>query len=180
MRIVVTGTPGVGKHTIAKLLANRLNTKIIDINSLVFKHNAIIDKDYAHIVDIEKMKSIIKEELNDDCIIVGHLAHHIVENDKIDNVIVLRRSPYELENVYKERNYSKDKSKDNIISEIIGIISYECMQKFTNVLEIDCTNKSPEVIINEIIANLDKKKINTVDWLELIASKNDITRFLGE
>ncbi len=180
MKIVITGTPGVGKHTIAKLLSNRLGSKVLDINTFVFKHNAINGKDYAYIVDLKKMSKIIKDEMIDNCIIVGHLAHHLVDNNEIDKVIVLRRSPYELENIYIERRYNRDKSNDNIISEILGIILYECIERFTNILEIDCTNKSPEVIVNEIIENLDKERINIVDWLGVIASKNDITKFFGE
>ncbi|RMF32357.1 MAG: AAA family ATPase, partial [Candidatus Nitrosothermus koennekii] len=114
MRIVITGTPGVGKHTIADMLAKRLKYKIIDINSLALQHNAIIGKDYAFIIDIEKMKDIIKDELDDNCIIVGHVAPYVLENDYIDYVIVLRRSPYELEEVYRNRGYDIKKMKDNL------------------------------------------------------------------
>lgn len=179
MRIVITGTPGVGKHTIVEILAKKMNLKIIDINDLVFKKNAIIGKDYALIADTEKMKSIIKEELNDDCLIVGHLAPYVLDAKDIDYVIVLRRSPYELEQVYIRRGYKKDKMKDNLSSEILGIIAYDCIANFgsNQIIEIDSTNKRPEDIINEILYYIERResRVGIVDWLEVI--KDDIDRF---
>lgn len=177
MRIAITGTPGVGKHTIADILAKRLKYKIIDINSLAFKHNAILGRDYAFIIDIEKMKDIIKDELDDNCIIVGHLAPYVLDANDIDYVIVLRRSPYELEEVYRSRGYDTKKMKDNLSSEILGSIAYDCINRFDKVIEIDCTNKKPDQIIDEIIyyINKDEKRVGIIDWLELV--KDDLNRF---
>ncbi len=179
MRIAVTGTPGVGKHTIAKILAGKMKAKIIDINELAFKNNAIIGKDYAFIVDTKKMKSIIKNELIDDCIIVGHLAPYILDAKDIDYAIVLRRSPYELEKVYAKRGYEQKKMRDNLSSEILGVIAYDCIANFgrDKIIEIDCTNKRPEEISNEILLYMKKRetRIGIIDWLEVI--KDDINRF---
>ncbi len=178
MRLVVTGTPGVGKHTIAKVLADRLDAKLIDVNEVAFKYNAIIGRDYAYIIDIEKAKAIIKEQLSDRCIIVGHLAQDVV--DEIDYAIVLRRSPYELEQVYIKRGYDVKKMKDNLASEILGVIIYDCMSKFSKdrIIEIDCTSKGVEDIVREIIMCISNNKgMIGVDWLAMVAARDEMSRF---
>lgn len=176
--MIITGTPGVGKHTIARILAERLNARLVDINEVAFKHDAIIDRqDDTAIVDIEKVRSIIKG-FDNNIILVGHLAPYVV--DEVEHVIVLRRSPYELESVYATRGYSKKKMKDNLASEILGIISYDCITRFgeEKVIEIDCTAKDVYDIVDEIIECIDNKESRVgVDWLSLVASNNDMNRF---
>ena len=44
MRLVITGSPGVGKHTSAELVAKRLQeTPIVDINRIVLDNNAVFE-----------------------------------------------------------------------------------------------------------------------------------------
>ena len=43
MSIVITGNPGVGKHTITKKISQKLNFPIIDINTLA-KESEVIEK----------------------------------------------------------------------------------------------------------------------------------------
>ena len=35
MMIIITGTPGTGKTTVTKILKNKINAKLISINSLL-------------------------------------------------------------------------------------------------------------------------------------------------
>ena len=176
MRIAVTGTPGVGKHTIANILADKLNARLIDINELAFKKNAIIGRDYAYIVDLDKMKRLVKDELDDNCIIVGHLAPYVLDAEDLDYCIVLRRSPYELERVYIERGYEQKKMKDNLSSEILGVIAYDSITNFGKDKIIEVDNKDPIKTINEILYCIKNKKSKVgIDWLEVI--RDDINRF---
>jgi adenylate kinase len=41
LRLVITGNPGVGKHTSAKIIAERINAEIIDINEVAIDNNAM-------------------------------------------------------------------------------------------------------------------------------------------
>lgn len=55
-RLVITGTPGVGKHTSARLVAKKFRgSKIIDINKLAIANNAVLEyKDrYGTSIDIK-------------------------------------------------------------------------------------------------------------------------------
>jgi len=120
--LVITGNPGVGKHTVAKIVAKKLGLKLIDINTVAIKNNAIIMKDnIGYVVDLKKLSSLLRREINKDCLVVGHLAPYVLKKGDADLVIALRRSPYELKRVYAKRGYSERKVIDNISSEVIGV-----------------------------------------------------------
>ena len=98
----------------------------------------------------------------------------------IDLAIILRRNPYTLIEIYKERNYQDPKIKQNAGSEILGVIANDSITSFgkEKSFEIDVTNKTPNEIlekINSIINN--QKGGDIVDWLRLVEEKNEIGKF---
>ncbi len=63
MKILIWGVPCVGKTKIAPLLANKLNYKFIDINTLIKEKYQTIDKFYKTFpndCDIKIKKILIK------------------------------------------------------------------------------------------------------------------------
>ena len=179
MTIVITGNPGVGKHTIAKEISKISKMTIIDINGIaqdagLFEKNGnIID------VDIAKLKKIIKEKISESSLVVGHLAPYVLSPNQVKKVIVLRRNPYDLISVYKKRKYTEEKTKENLGSEILGIIVHDAIKRFgKKVFQIDVTGKkiseTTEKILNIIRGKEENEK---VDWLELVTKKNDLKKF---
>ena len=179
MSIVITGTPGVGKHTIGKELAEKLELEIVDINEIA-KNSGLFEKnDESNDVDTEKLHEILREKISDGCIIIGHLAPYVLDNEKINRVIVLRRSPYDLIQVYGERGYSDKKSKENSSSEILGVITYDARNQFQDkVIQINVTDRNVNDVLEKaesaISGNMDTEE---VDWLELITENNDLEKF---
>ena len=82
--IIVTGTPGVGKTTIAKQLATTLNAHYIGITELVKQKNLTTEFDKkrdTHIADTKKLTQHIQTilaETNKTAIIDGHYAVDVV------------------------------------------------------------------------------------------------------
>ncbi|MCE2615271.1 MAG: AAA family ATPase [Nitrosopumilus sp. (ex Thoosa mismalolli)] len=179
MVIVITGNPGVGKHTIVKEIASKKHLGILDINQIAKTENLFEKNDETNDVDTEKLKQILKQNISVKSIIVGHLAPYVLDKSQIENVIVLRRNPYDLLNVYKERGYSNEKSRDNAGSEILGVIAFDAINQFEDkVYEINVSDKKiPEVIekIEDIISG--KKDSEQVDWLELVTKNDDLKKF---
>ena len=58
--LVLTGNPGVGKHTVSKILAETLGYKIVDINKECVKVGASNQNDSID-VDVEKTKKLLEE-----------------------------------------------------------------------------------------------------------------------
>jgi adenylate kinase len=188
LRFVVTGTPGVGKHTSTRIIADKLNAEIIDINHVAIDNNAISEKtDLGLDVDVKRLAKLLEKMLNtksNDLMIVGHLAPYVLKPEGIDMVAVLRRSPYELEKTLKERGYSADKARENVASEILGTALYDSLKTFSRrkVAEIDTTGKNPNETAEEILAALQKKPRSKpaslgIDWLSLVSEKDDMRRF---
>ena len=182
MSIVITGNPGVGKHTIAKKIAKMLKLDLIDINQIVIEEKIYESSDETKDVDINKLKKILKSKLKKEALIVGHLAPYAIPKSQASKVIILRKSPYKLSAIYKKRNYSLKKINENIESEILGIIAHDTIKKFgkTKTIQIDTTGKTiQKVVLQTKNAIHNKKKDDFVDWLSLIAKKNDLGKFFS-
>jgi adenylate kinase len=198
LKVIVSGTPGVGKHTISIELSRMLNgIPILDINKVILSENLLIpssssssssSSSYGNEVNIEKtfnsLKLILTTKEYDDAVIVGHLAPYVVDPVLVDFIIVLRRSPYELKKIYEIRSYSKKKIYDNVVSEILGIISYDFLKKFNkkDISEIEINeNILPCVSAQKIIdmyANKNLREFGIIDWLPLIQSDPQMVKFL--
>lgn len=187
LRFVITGNPGVGKHTTAKIIAEKINADIIDINDVAIDNNATGKKtDLGLDVDVKRLVRLLEKQLKAerDLVIVGHLAPYVLKPVGISLVAVLRRSPYELEKTLKKRGYSVDKVRENVASEILGTSLYDSLQTFgkRKVAEFDTTGKTPKETTDEILAALQKKsksksKLIGIDWLNLVSEKGDMRRF---
>ena len=187
LRFVITGNPGVGKHTTAKIIAEKINADIIDINDVAIDNNATGKKtDLGLDVDVKRLVRLLEKQLKAerDLVIVGHLAPYVLKPVGISLVAVLRRSPYELEKTLKKRGYSVDKARENVASEILGTSLYDSLKTFgkRKVAEFDTTGKTPKETVDEILAALQKKPISKskligIDWLNLVSEKGDMRRF---
>ena len=181
VNLVITGNPGVGKHTIAELfLKYDTSYQILDINKFAIENDFGEKIDDGIEVDTTRLKNKIQKLNLNKLLIVGHLAPYVLDESDIDLAIILRRNPYTLIEIYKERNYQDSKIKQNAGSEILGVIANDSITSFgkEKSFEIDVTNKTPDEIlekINSIINN--QKGGDIVDWLRLVEEKNEIGKF---
>jgi len=51
-------------------------------------------------VDVEKTQKMLKDKISDKSLIVGHLAPFVVSKELVSKVIVLRKNPYDLIQIY--------------------------------------------------------------------------------
>ena len=180
MSLVITGTPGVGKHTIAKNIAKILDFKILDINKVVLETGFYEKKHEALDVDITKLKKILKKKITKKAIVVGHLAPYVVPKTQVKLAIILRKNPYNLISIYKKRKYSAKKTAENVGSEILGVIAYDSLKKFgkEKTYQIDTTSKSIPKVSKALIGIMKGKVFDEkVDWLSLVSEKNDLKKF---
>jgi adenylate kinase len=191
LRFVITGNPGVGKHTSAKIIAEKIDAEIIDINDVAIDNNATRKNiDLGFDVDVKKLVRLLEKLLKTkrDLVIVGHLAPYVLKPADTSLVAVLRRSPYELEKTLKKRGYSVDKVRENVASEILGTLLYDSLKTFGKgkVAEFDTTGKSPEETADEMLTALQKNtrskpkpkpNLLGIDWLMLVSEKGDMRRF---
>ena len=179
MSIVITGNPGVGKHTVTKEIAKMLKLSVIDINNIA-KDVGLFEKNKdTNDVDTGKLEKVLETKVSEKNIIVGHLAPYVLTKNNVNKIIILRRNPYDLISVYEERKYTDEKSKKNAGSEILGIITHDTISKFQEkAFQVNISDKSiQEVIkkINSIISN--NRGSEEIDWLDLVTKNNDLKKF---
>lgn len=180
MIFVITGNPGVGKHTIAREISNRLRLPILDINEIAKNRGLFEEKDNTHDVDVEKLQNTIDEEITNSCLIVGHLAPYVLNPERIERVVVLRKDPYALFGIYEKRGYTQEKAKENAGSEILGITMFDSVKRFGNkVFQVDTTAKTIEEVSDRVQNILENKEniSDEVDWLEAVTNKKDLKKF---
>jgi adenylate kinase len=119
MRIIITGTPGTGKSLVAKLLAKKLEYKVINERDFC-KEKKIgkFDKQLQELVVplgkmAREMNKLLKKKKN--IIIEGHLLCEAKLNSDI--VVLLRVSPDILEERLRARHYPEFKIQDNVLCE---------------------------------------------------------------
>jgi len=188
MKVVITGNPGVGKHSCATFVCKRLpSSEVIDINSVIMNNDTYLTSrvGVTREVDLRKTKTIMTRRIRQtkNLVIVGHLAPYVLTAKGIDLVVVLRRSPYYLEEIFRQRKYTPNQSKENIASEILGVTLYDSLKTFgkRRVVELDATGKSPQVTAIDIVSVLQKKsrrEIGVVDWLSTVYERGDTQRLL--
>jgi adenylate kinase len=190
IRVVITGNPGVGKHTCAKFVSEKLGkAKIIDINRVILGNNAMASPTSSvnglGEIDVKKTKELMLKEIKKakDVVIVGHLAPYVLKKTGIDLVAVLRRSPYDLAKIFRQRKYTPKKIRDNLAAEILGITLYDSLETFgkERVAELNATGKTPKNIAEDVVLKLQKKsrkQIGIIDWLSLVYERGDAQKFL--
>jgi adenylate kinase len=190
LKIILSGTPGVGKHTIATTLSSLFDkVTIVDINKIILSEDLLIPSQRGnHDVDIQKsldfLTLLLSKKEYQDSIIVGHLAPYVIDPLLVDLAVILRRSPYELRKIYEDRSYSQTKISDNIVAEILGIISYDALKnfEFSKLSELEiATGVLPSSSAQKIVnMYLDKKQrsFGNIDWLPLIQNDPEMLKFL--
>ena len=182
MSIVITGNPGVGKHTIAREIAEKLELSIIDINSIAKDAGLFERNNDTYDVDTAKLEKILEEKISEKKVIVGHLAPYVLDKNKVKIMIVLRRTPYDLISVYKERKYTDEKSKENLGSEVLGIIAHDTISKFQEkAFQINTSGKSIQEVVEKVMTVISNNEGNEeVDWLDLVTKNNDLKKFFTD
>jgi len=182
MSYVITGNPGVGKHTISKKISELLQMEIIDINKIAQDFELFEENEETNDIDVVKLGEIIKKKISYPVLFVGHLAPYVLSSDKIKKVIVLRKNPYDLISIYKERGYSKEKIRENLGGEALGVILHDSISQFgpEKTVQIDVSSHSVLQTIKKVMVALNGKiKTEEVDWLTIISEKNDLKEFFA-
>jgi adenylate kinase len=169
VKLALTGTPGTGKSTVAKLLASK-GLLVIELGDLA-KEKKLLErfdrKRGTYEVDIEKLDLAVGEtDPEKTTVLVGHLSHLLSS----DMVIVLRCRPSVLAARLKARGYPEPKVAENAEAEALDVILVESVEDGGEIYEVDTTCISPEEAANSVLSILagekEKYAIGNIDWSE--------------
>lgn len=117
MRIIVTGTPGVGKTAVARLLGKRLKCAVLNEHDFCMRKRIGQFEHGELVVPLGKFQKALNAELKKrgNIIAEGHLLCEIKLN--ADAAILLRLHPELLEARLERRGYNAEKIQDNVFCE---------------------------------------------------------------
>jgi adenylate kinase len=189
--LIITGTPGAGKSTVSRKLAQRINAELISIGELVKKEKLYTHKDKKRdtlVADLSKLSKWVKQVIassTGNVLIEGHYAVDVVHPGWVYRVFVLRRDPEELTKILKNRGYGEEKVKENLAAEILDVCLYNAVERcgVKKVCEVNVTGRNTTDVAEEIeeILNSEKKcQIGLVDWLGKLNSEGNLDKYLRD
>jgi len=119
MRIIVTGSPGTGKTSIAGALGKKLRHKVVNEKQFALerKIGKWDENEEELVIPLDgfgkELGALLEKEKN--IILEGHLLCEL--RLKADIVILLREEPRILEGRLRKRGYSEEKVQDNVFCE---------------------------------------------------------------
>lgn len=158
--MVITGTPGVGKHTVAGAISDAPGQEwSVTDTSGTARRAGLYDVNYDEDGDTTDIdggalaRAIRSEtEAHRNHIVVGHLAPYAVPRDDVVLAVVLRRDPYDLINVYADRGYAERKARENAGAEMLGIIEHDTFAaSYVRTTQFDTTNKEAAEVAGAIL-----------------------------
>lgn len=172
MKIAISGTPGTGKTTAAKILAQDAGYFLLDVNEFARARRLTLGTDRKRksaIVDVAALKKEVAR-MEGNLVLEGHLSHFC----DADIFIILRANPKELSKRMKAKGWREEKIRENAEAEILNICLEEALELHgEKVFEVDTTKKSPREVagvIKEILAGKKRGKYapGKVDWTKYI------------
>jgi adenylate kinase len=187
--ILITGTPCVGKTSVAQLLSSELGAFYTNLTELAEKEHLISGKDEQRdslIVDEARMRRKIREIIknrDEDVVIDGHYAVSVVPERLVTHLFVLRRNPVELKKAMEQRGFSGNKLWENLASEILDVCLIDALSvhEKEKICEVNASGKSADEVVMEILGILGghgKCRVGIVDWLGMLETEGLLDEYL--
>jgi adenylate kinase len=161
----LTGTPGVGKSSVARSLAPSVRS--VEVAELAEAWGCARGRGRATVVDLVRMRARWRRRGPPPGVdlVVGHLAHLL----PVGASIVLRCHPVELgRRLRAARRGTRTEREENVVCEATDVIVFEASRGRAPVYEIDTTGRSPEEVARSVRGRLARggpPRVGRVDWL---------------
>ncbi len=180
--IVLTGVPGVGKSTVAHMLAERLRGEHIDLSDLAEQMGFIAGWDERRetaIADIDKLRRkvmLINDSSQRPVIVEGHFAADVITPATGPIIFVLRRAPWRLKEELEARGYGKEKVRENVEAELLDVCLVDALEVHDpeRICEVDTTDRTSDDVVKEILSIFNggaECRRGRIDWLGRAESK---------
>ncbi|AFK50936.1 nucleotide kinase-like protein [Thermogladius calderae 1633] len=174
--LVVAGTPGVGKSTVSRLLAERIGGTHVDLSELVVREGLY---DYydpetnSYVISEERVSARVRElcESSSGTVISTHYPE-VLDSKVVDLVVVLRLDPRVLITRLRKRGWNDKKVAENVMAEVLSVVLTNVVARFGTgkVVEVDVTGKTPEEVVDELLRKVREgaAPAGYVDWLSVV------------
>jgi len=165
--IIVTGTPGVGKTVLARLLAEQTGFQFLNLGELVKKERLYGRFDglrQSYVIDERRLHKTLIDFFaargEGGLVIETNWVGKFMPKKRGMIAIVVRLDPVVLASRLRGRRWPKRKIWENVEAELIDLSLYESLKRLgaQRVYEIDATRKRPGQLLHEAMGLISARK----------------------
>ncbi|GMS86705.1 hypothetical protein PENTCL1PPCAC_8880 [Pristionchus entomophagus] len=165
--ILVTGSPGTGKSTLAAILAEKLGFDQIECSKEIREHGLYEEYDermQTHVFDEDKLLDHIEERMDSESggVVVDFHGCDFFPQRWFDIVVVLRCDNTKLYDRMVARGYPPEKIRENVQCEIFNSIGEEARESYDEEIVFEVYSETVEQM-NE---NADKVVDLFSQWMQ--------------
>jgi adenylate kinase len=171
VRIAISGTPGTGKSSACRALANR-GYAVVDLDEVARREGFVVGRDEsrdADEIDVEALRGSLQVPAKI-AFLKGHYSHRM----DVNVVVVLRCRPTILRSRLEARGWPPEKVRENVEAEAIDLITQEAIARHPFVFEIDTTDSTPDETARTVLEILQGETQGhapgSVDWTSEVLS----------
>ncbi len=158
MRLIITGTPGVGKTSVAEALRKRLKLKALNERHVALKEKIGGFEEGEYAIPLDEFRKALKQILHKKggLILEGHTLCEI--KLKADAIVVLREKPEKVEARLRGRGYSEEKVQDNVMCEGIDYCKKYALRNYgkEKLIEVHC-GKTVKETVEKVLKELKQR-----------------------
>lgn len=162
--ILISGTPGTGKTTVADILKDKFSALSINLTDVAIANDFILESDaqrQTKVANLEKlipyMENLISSHSNN-IVIEGHYAD-VIPDSLISVFIILRTEPHILKQRLIKKQFPPQKVQENLQSEILGACTSAALDNHdrNKIYEVDTSTASLEEIIEKTLILIEER-----------------------
>lgn len=164
VRVALTGTPGVGKTSLAAVAAGN-GWSVVDVKAWAKAEGCVVaydEADQAEVIDIDRLAKRLPP--GDRLLFEGHLSHLL----PVEVAWVVRCDPAVLRPRLEGRGYPAAKVRENLEAEALDLLLSEALEHVPRVIQRDGTRRTPQALFQSFAeAGLGSPKeddLEPVDW----------------
>ncbi|MCL4135788.1 UNVERIFIED_CONTAM: hypothetical protein GTU68_063655 [Idotea baltica] len=168
--ILITGTPGTGKSTLAQLLGEHSGLQHINVSDVAKENNCFDGYDQVRdcpILDEEKVLDELEDPIEEGGTIIEYHSCDFFPERFFDIIFVLRSDNTILYDRLHSRGYTGKKLSDNMECEIMAVIRDEAKESYDEHLVHELPSNTPE--------DLEDNLQRILDWIKAWNRDNGIT-----
>ena len=144
--ILITGTPGVGKTSVAEAVAARLGMAHVGVSEAAKACGALAEWDAArdcHVLDEDAVLDALEPRLGAGGCVVEYHACDFFPERWFDLVLVLRAGTETLYDRLAARGYAEAKLQENLQCEIMQVCLDEAHESYAAEIVVELANDTP-------------------------------------
>jgi len=152
--IIITGTPGTGKSTLAKALSRNLNLPRLDLHRY-YKYIAVAynRKKRCYDVDLRKFEDVVNQKVRENkkgLIVDTHISHWLPKRLVRLGIVLQCSDLKQLQRRLKRRHYSAPKIQENLEAEIFQVCRTEAEEQGHTIKVFDTAAETTAAIAAKI------------------------------